>query len=1047
MLFKGMLSKRLTALVLSLAVLVTTVIVGVMVNASTEPTVTEATYTFEDGQRLPYSGMEYKTDGGNTYLNYYNATASYSSAGFKTDFILQKSQKYVVTFKYKYNGAWLNRTLRPVIGSKLNAWNFYYCEGNLSMDQANLMDPGKNSGVSLGNTEGEWKRTSFTFDTTAFNSMINDNVKYFGFVFQTGNGAYDLSIDDIHIEYAPENPKVEYDFEYGQDMDYASGYTYAKEADGNRYMTVTTRKGQYDMCCFRTGLELEKNSKYVISFDYKSSGNYLNRPFRPFIGINAGRYNFYDCDQGLNLNSANLYDPDTNNGLSLAAADKWTSTTFVVDTKVVADKMLDGKKYYMSFGFQSSPTPATLSFDNIVVEKIVQDDPNNYVINGGFENGKLMWNDSANFAQLSTDKKNGEKALKLKDGNYSKVYQTLALEKNKNYKLSFWYKGTAIGVTNWALCHDKASTESDYIVSSGALKTASEWTLHETVFTTGNYNALILVLQSCAGCDLIIDDVSVTSTEAAPSATEEFKAAELVDAPLLGKNTLYVAKDGTNLVTDYSFENGNGNWKSLTSDGTLSVTDEKAHDGSYSLKFSAQGLTSDAWSYAYFKVEPETDYYISTWVLGDNWSDTNKCDMYFGIADAGSGYFIYTPGTRGNVKTEQLTCASWDGEWHLVNLKFNTGSAELVAFAVHGKNSVAYFDQISIFKDSDKEKYKAVHQALAKPEISGTVGDMKNCKDGTNLIENGDFSDNSSQFWQSGTNYGIFNDDKMHYYGNFVEIADTGSTKGKALHYKANTSVTGKALQTNYIKWLEVTPNTEYTFSADILILEQGSGSVSLVDNNPFYPDTIATINFGEEYFDEDRKWQNMSVKFKSGDYDKLGIFVMDGGGEAYIDNVRLFESVNAVKETENYPEKITSAKYNVSLDDIISGIAPNTTIKDALSKIDGGSFLKVFDKDGKEITDHSKYIGTGMQVRYMDGVSIYARADVVVGGDVNGDGAVSSADVEKLLKAVTNKLELDELEALAADVDKNEKVDVNDIAKIANHIGARSKLSVMIVE
>lgn len=1012
-------------------------------------------YNFENDQKLPYSGMKYRTDdtqdGSNTYLNY-SATANYSSVSFKTDFVLEKNTKYLVTFKYKYDGKWLNRPIRPVLGNSTNAWDFYTCGKNYSADQANLMNPGQNTGVSLGNTNGGWKTASMTFDTTALSNDISKTVKYLGFYFQTGNNTYDLSIDDIHISYAPLpiTERIEYNFEDGQEMAYQDGYKYLTEDNGNRYMSTTAKN--YGMRAFRTALELSSNSKYVISFKYKFNGVNLNRPFRPVLGIDAARYNFYDCNKGYDLSSANIYDPNTNNGITLSNTSEWSSTAFVVDTSKVADKMTGNTIYYMSFGFQSTQNAeAVFSIDDLIIERIVQDDPDNYVINGGFENGKLMWNETASFAELVTDAKTGEHAIKIKDGNYSKISQMVALEENKNYKLSFWYKGTGTGVANFAICHDSASTESKYIIKSGALENADEWTEQEVVFNTGEYNAVILLLQSCAGCEYFIDDISIADTTEIPSSDSEFKSANLISEPTNSENALYIASEGNNIVTDYSFEEGNGNWKSLTNDGTLSVTDEKAHDGSKSLKFLAKDIPEDVWSYAYFNVEPDTDYFFSAWVLGENWSEVNKNEMSFGIADANSGYFItyntLTNSTRPYTKLEQYTCSAWDGEWHLVNIKFNTGSAKLIAFAIRGNESVAYFDQIQIYKDSDKERYKAYHQTLidAIPNMD-TVDGMSDCKEGTNAVENSDLADGSSLYWQTGTNFGIYDDSEMHYYGNFIEIAETGSTKGKALHYKANTSVTGKGLQTYYMKWINVEPNTDYTFSTDFLILEKGSGAIKIVDNNPFFPNTIGSVSFGDEYYDEDKRWQKFNFKFNTGDHDKIGFFVLDGGGEAYIDNIRMFKTADAVKEAEsNYPSEITSSVYAVS-DGIISGIAEKTTIKEALSKIDGGNFLKVY-KDGKEVSDLTQYIGTGMEVRYMDGVSIYARATVVVGGDVNGDGVVDASDISKLLKVVTKQIELSELEIYAADLDKNDYIDVTDIAKISNHIGGKKKLSVTVIE
>ena len=43
------------------------------------------------------------------------------------------------------------------------------------------------------------------------------------------------------------------------------------------------------------------------------------------------------------------------------------------------------------------------------------------------------------------------------------------------------------------------------------------------------------------------------------------------------------------------------------------------------------------------------------------------------------------------------------------------------------------------------------------------------------------------------------------------------------------------------------------------------------------------------------RHWNNIAIKFNSGEFDRIGIAVMDGGGVALIDNMRLYEAANRI--------------------------------------------------------------------------------------------------------------------------------------------------------
>ena len=83
--------------------------------------------------------------------------------------------------------------------------------------------------------------------------------------------------------------------------------------------------------------------------------------------------------------------------------------------------------------------------------------------------------------------------------------------------------------------------------------------------------------------------------------------------------------------------------------------------------------------------------------------------------------------------------------------------------------------------------------------------------------------------------------------------------------------------------------------------------------------------------------------------------------------------------------------------------------------------------KDGTEITDLNCKISTGIQLRLMDGPSIYDRVNIVLMGDINGDGALDKKDTDIATDSLIKKLGLTELEITASDFDKNGITDIND--------------------
>ena len=72
-----------------------------------------------------------------------------------------------------------------------------------------------------------------------------------------------------------------------------------------------------------------------------------------------------------------------------------------------------------------------------------------------------------------------------------------------------------------------------------------------------------------------------------------------------------------------------------------------------------------------------------------------------------------------------------------------------------------------------------------------------------NLIDNFDFSDSDMSFWEN-TSGSLLGDN--------LNIVNTGHiVQGKAMHYE-NNRLYPRGIY--YIKWVDVKPNTEYTFSA-----------------------------------------------------------------------------------------------------------------------------------------------------------------------------------------------------------------------------------------
>ena len=91
---------------------------------------------------------------------------------------------------------------------------------------------------------------------------------------------------------------------------------------------------------------------------------------------------------------------------------------------------------------------------------------------------------------------------------------------------------------------------------------------------------------------------------------------------------------------------------------------------------------------------------------------------------------------------------------------------------------------------------------------------------------------------------------------------------------------------------------------------------------------------------------------------------------------------------------------------------------------------MVVYDKNGNEITDLTKYVGTGMVIKATKGDEEISKTIIVV-GDVNGDGQIKLLDVSKVNQHFVGKSLLDGIYLKAADMTGDGKIKLLDVSKI----------------
>jgi hypothetical protein len=98
---------------------------------------------------------------------------------------------------------------------------------------------------------------------------------------------------------------------------------------------------------------------------------------------------------------------------------------------------------------------------------------------------------------------------------------------------------------------------------------------------------------------------------------------------------------------------------------------------------------------------------------------------------------------------------------------------------------------------------------------------------------------------------------------------------------------------THMIKWIDVEPNTNYTFSVNIRVVKSGYGKLALIDSKDRNPTEFLFYDFDQFTYGSD--WFTGIAHFNSGEFDRIGIAVVDGGGAALIDNMRLFKVADRI--------------------------------------------------------------------------------------------------------------------------------------------------------
>ena len=129
---------------------------------------------------------------------------------------------------------------------------------------------------------------------------------------------------------------------------------------------------------------------------------------------------------------------------------------------------------------------------------------------------------------------------------------------------------------------------------------------------------------------------------------------------------------------------------------------------------------------------------------------------------------------------------------------------------------------------------------------------------------------------------------------------------------------------------------------------------------------------------------------------------------------------INVIKKLED-GEIVFSENLEIN-GNIITGLAnKNNTVTTILNQIQTNYNIEVYDKNNKKLHDN-ELIGTGTIIKILDGNNVVIQYEILLYGDVNGDGKINSIDLLVLQRHILEIEKLSNIFVKAGNVRKNHK-------------------------
>ena len=344
-------------------------------------------------------------------------------------------------------------------------------------------------------------------------------------------------------------------------------------------------------------------------------------------------------------------------------------------------------------------------------------------------------------------------------------------------------------------------------------------------------------------------------------------------------------QSGANLIVNGDCEQLNsGQWNnaSFLGDAIKVVYDTTTPDGYKSLHFDTRNQATGQWYTFKVAVEKNTDYTLSAWVKGAFIADDNRFYASMGVLNPATKTFA-TYSSYNNKRSRQdrqIYPTAWDNEWHLRSVQFNSGNLTEVVIGFYGAQSEMWIDGMALYRTDKGTTY---YSDSAKGVVTFAYDyQYMRCDPAKSITENVRMDDAKSTYWQSGGGWDA----------GFMSIAATSEVYGTAMKYTASSNPAG----VSYIKWIDLKPDTEYVVTFDYKVVKTGDGRLRLGVKQGEGITTVVTLDFrSNSLYADDNGWSTFSTKLDTSAFDRLAFIVTDLGGEALIDNIRVFDPKDGI--------------------------------------------------------------------------------------------------------------------------------------------------------